>query len=645
MRRWLIWSLLLLVAAGAGALRMPQLDQRPMHTDESVHAIKFLGLWEQGTYAYDPNEYHGPSLYYLTLPLVKLSSARTRADLSETTLRLVPLVFGVALILLLPMVRHGLGAAPVLGAGVLTALSPAMVFYSRYYIHEMLLVVFTFIALGAGWRYTQSRRPGWAALAGLGLGLMYATKETFVLAIGAMVLAAIIESAWTRGVERKPVELMGFFSPGPWMLSLAVAVGVSMLLFTSFFTNWRGPLDSVRTYLPWLGRAGGGTVSALVSTNDFLNLPAFVTKVRAQADPVSQFLWAQLTASTHRLLLDDQAAPVQQRLALVEDLDRVLRGEVIYTTPRFAGVTLSRETIELHSRKPQGKTLRRLNRLLLEDAYPREIARSPRPQHVHPWNFYLQRLFYFHHGRGPVWTEGLILVLAVAGFAAGLARRGLGDAHPALVRFLGFYTVILTAAYSVLPYKTPWCMLGFLHGLILLAGVGAMVLVRLMPGRSGRWAMGVVLAGAAGQLGWQAYRTSYTYCTDQQNPYVYAQTLPDLLTMVKRVEGVARASPAGDRMLIRVIATRGDYWPLPWYLRRFNQVGWYSQVPADPAAQVIITSPRFDPAIEGKLGPAMAMVGYFGQRPASALEQPLFVLRVQSDLWQEYLKSKPPPDD
>ena len=46
-----------------------------------------------------------------------------------------------------------------------------------------------------------------------------------------------------------------------------------------------------------------------------------------------------------------------------------------------------------------------------------------------------------------------------------------------MLRFLGFYTLLMATAYSVIPYKTPWCLLGFLHGMVLLAGIGA---VRLL---------------------------------------------------------------------------------------------------------------------------------------------------------------------
>ena len=52
--------------------------------------------------------------------------------LTEARLRLLTVLFGVGLILLLPLVADGLGREAAIAAGVLTAISPAMVFYSRY---------------------------------------------------------------------------------------------------------------------------------------------------------------------------------------------------------------------------------------------------------------------------------------------------------------------------------------------------------------------------------------------------------------------------------------------------------------------------------------------------------------------------------
>ena len=267
------------------------------------------------------------------------------------------MLFGVGLILLLPLVADGLGRQRHALGRLFTAVSPAMVFYSRYYIHEMLLVFFTFLALAAGWRYWRSRKIGWALLAGAGVGLMHATKETFVITLAAAALALAVEPRFgTAGLTPPPLRTGRPASSSSHLAAgFAVWLVVALLLFSSFFTNAAGPLDSVRTYLPWLHRAGGD---------------------------------------------------------------------------------------------------------------------SP---HIHPWNFYLHRLLFFHVAKGPVWSEALILVLAVVGAWAAFARKGLADASASFVRFLAFYTFALTAAYSLISYKTPWCLLSFWHGMILLAGVGAAV--------------------------------------------------------------------------------------------------------------------------------------------------------------------------
>ena len=70
----------------------------------------------------------------------------------------------------------GLGAAA--AAALLAALSPALVYYSRYYIHEVPLVAASFLALVGLCRYLQRPRPAWALLAGVAAGLMLECKHT-----------------------------------------------------------------------------------------------------------------------------------------------------------------------------------------------------------------------------------------------------------------------------------------------------------------------------------------------------------------------------------------------------------------------------------------------------------------------------------
>ena len=49
-------------------LRLAAPGARPMHHDEANQAVKFGELLETGDYRYDPDDHHGPTLYYLTLP-------------------------------------------------------------------------------------------------------------------------------------------------------------------------------------------------------------------------------------------------------------------------------------------------------------------------------------------------------------------------------------------------------------------------------------------------------------------------------------------------------------------------------------------------------------------------------------------------
>jgi uncharacterized protein (TIGR03663 family) len=264
MNRWSALALLLAIAV-ALALRVPDLGNRPLHNDEGVNATKVSALLERGDYKYDPHEYHGPTLHYFSLPFLRLSGASNSAEISDARLRIATVAFGVGLILLLLLVKDGLGNGGAAWTALLIAVSPVMVFYSRYFIHEMLLVFFTLMTVACGWRYWRSRKWIWAALTGIGVGLMFATKETFVLTLGAMSAALFGEWFWQRG--EKQIAARSANSPGRSARIPGLHLGVAMLacvavwlvMFTSFFTNAKGLADSVTTYLPWLTRAGGSS--------------------------------------------------------------------------------------------------------------------------------------------------------------------------------------------------------------------------------------------------------------------------------------------------------------------------------------------------------------------------------------------------
>jgi len=268
---------------------------------------------------------------------------------------------------------------------------------------------------------------------------------------------------------------------------------------------------------------------------------------------------------------------------------------------------------------------------------------GPASPHIHPWYFYLRRLIYFHAPKGPIWSEALILVLCVIGASTGFARKHLDGGNASFIRFLAFYTFALMAAYSLISYKTPWCLLNFWHGMILLAGVGAAVLSASVRKPVVRIALAVLLLAGAGQLAAQAWEGACargedgrSLASDPRNPYVYAQTVPDILRLVKMVDGFGKISPAGHRVLIKVMAPHGDFWPLPWYLRSFQQVGWWDELPTDPFAPIIIVSADFHAALDEKK--MHLMVGLFEMRP-----QVFFELYVEKSLWESYLQKQPVP--
>ena len=92
-------ALMILVMAFivAAFLRFPDRAAKPMHVDEATQAVK-LGEMMAGQYKYDPVDHHGPTLLYATFPVKWFSSADTWADLTESQLRLVPVLFQLILV-------------------------------------------------------------------------------------------------------------------------------------------------------------------------------------------------------------------------------------------------------------------------------------------------------------------------------------------------------------------------------------------------------------------------------------------------------------------------------------------------------------------------------------------------------------------
>jgi uncharacterized protein (TIGR03663 family) len=295
-RWWLAAIAIFIVAAG---LRFTFLEQKPMHNDEGVNGNFTTQLFREGYYRYDPENYHGPSLYYLALIATKFNALFFGKDgLSTVALRIVPAIFGMGILWLILQLRRRLGNYGALGAAVLVAISPGAVYFSRYFIHEIPFALFTLAIVVAILRYYETTHAVYLMLASASVALLVATKETSVISLAVLALACgcaeiylrgrkWLESSESkanarksrvraaRGDDYKCIEdsrregLLAHFGGrrklAAWLvLAGALFLTIHTLLYSSFFTNFpKGIYDSVRTYFIWLPRSNDDSLHKL----------------------------------------------------------------------------------------------------------------------------------------------------------------------------------------------------------------------------------------------------------------------------------------------------------------------------------------------------------------------------------------------
>lgn len=549
--------LILIAFIAACVLRFPDRELKTMHTDETTQAVKLHEMME-GKYQYDPVDHHGPTLLYATRPLLWLTGTEWET-LTESRLRLVPALFGLGLIVLLVLAGDGMGRMALGWSALFIAVSPLMVFYSRYYIMEVLLVFFTFGCIACGWRYFITRRPGWLGWAGAFAGLMHATKETCVLhfaAMGAALLAVYIAEFYSAGAGLGVVNRNRKAPIKRWHLMLFVgcAAGTSIVFFSQFFTEWRGVWDSVATYWNMLGRAGG----------------------QGHEKPFGYYFGLQ-----------------------------------------WGGVISGRDLW------PEGGAEKSLS-----------------------WTEWSRVLCLTPDARRAVFSEAVLMLLAVIGCLSAFTSKPERNQSNHLVRFLAVYGVATFIIYSMIRYKTPWCIMGAWHALLLMAGLGAEKLVRLFWNAWARRTVAVLLALAAAHLGLQAWRATRDFARETRNPYNYSMTSPDALSWVEKFHRFASIHPDGYGLRIDQADLNGG-WPMPWYLsRQFTNYNWDGSRQMDPQqAAVLLLSNAAEDMLRSALTAGGQMEAFEQQFvPQVITLHPSGTLHVyvKRDLWEQYLNRQEP---
>lgn len=259
----------------------------------------------------------------------------------------------------------------------------------------------------------------------------------------ALVLAAIALLGITKRLTHHSVWAHEHFSGATLAQFLYVAAQCGIF---SFFINY---MTSEPPSLPssWLTESTRKwiEVRTAFAGSDFKDVSALAGKLNAAADPLSAFLATNLSSSTVQTLArykESGASVTAARVALMQDLNSLILKQSVYSPERFSGIPLQETTKQLLAQEAKGRNEARLNRLLLADAYPQELA--------------------FQDGIFGV-SNQFAATLASVGFICFLLGRVTGAAllrkHSAH-KMLGLYSVINAVLCFVIFLKLGWLSVG-----------------------------------------------------------------------------------------------------------------------------------------------------------------------------------------
>ncbi|MCM8776494.1 MAG: TIGR03663 family protein [Candidatus Omnitrophica bacterium] len=223
------------------------LNIKPPQHDEGVNGWFIEEIISNGFYEYDPANYHGPLHHYLMTLFYILFGRNLWA------LRLPAVIFSFAALYLMIRFKSYLGKFTAYAGTLFVAVSPGMIFYSRYAIHESALYFFSVLALLGFFRFMTERDKISLWFLGMGITGMIVTKETFVLTLVCFALSLVTLSLYEKfspsletcsppkaSFTRHDVIRVVFYS-----------VFIYVLLYSGFFLNWEGVAGVFRCFGEW----------------------------------------------------------------------------------------------------------------------------------------------------------------------------------------------------------------------------------------------------------------------------------------------------------------------------------------------------------------------------------------------------------
>lgn len=608
----------------AAVFRFWDLGSRALHHDESLHAQFSWYLYEGRGYKHDPLM-HGTFLFHANAVVYFLFGA------SDYTSRIVPALFGTALVGMPYFLRKQIGMKAVLIAAAFLAFSPTLLYFSRFIRNDIYIAVYTLAFVICIWRYLDEGKPLYLYLLAFFAALSFATKEVTFITLAVLVLFVNFMLAIELGRRREDEEVS----------DRRVLMRTALLMPTAFLVAAFWPLISRRPF----GRDSLPPIGDVLIILGTFTLPQFAAGIQVVpasfgqrlasiVDPIP-VIGAALADTSTRLFVGNQG----YRAAAEDDM-RIITVLVLLIVTAYVGL-LWRPKTWLIAAAAFYVPFVLLYTTFLSNTAPPWTSRFWAGESGF-WSGIWGSLDYWldqHHvkrGDQPGYYYALLtplyeflpLILTIAG-AAWLALKG-----DALKRWLLFWLAGMFIGLSIAGEKMPWLevhialplalagavvlaaavdRLGFAAenwGLpALLAALGALgVLLAVIGSGSGvavlGWVLiGVMLAGLGvvysreGPQGLgravlavfvaalfaltvrASLMASFNHGDIPVEMLVYTQTSPDIPRIRDRIDAVARESGLGRNLPIVVDAVDGFSWPWAWYLREYRAATYVNLTP------------------------------------------------------------------
>lgn len=540
------WTLPLAIVVFATAviLRLWDLDHRALHHDESLHAYFSWRYSEFFTYDHNPLM-HGPFQFHV------IAGAFALFGDSDFTARLPAALFGSALVLMPFLLRDHLGRYGWLATSVFIALSPTLLYFSRFARGDIFVAVWTLAMVICIWRYMQEQKPALLVALALFLGLSFATKETTF--ITAAVFIAYLDAMvglelWRRWSDRPPGRAG----------DLALAAGLIAAAW-ALVALW--PL--LRTFRDRYGLGLLPVAAAPLLVLGLLTAPQFAAAVQVPLEAVGldfARVWTDFAGHAMTTEIFVGIVTVGALLAmtfaagLAWDWRLWLTVVAAFYFPYIALYTTLGTEQDGFASGIWGSLDYWLDQ--------QDVQRGNQP-----WFYYFMTV--------PIYEFAALTFALIGGFFAVVRGEAFG-------RFLVFWFVATFAALSLAGEKMPWLTVHLALPLTLLAGryVGSLVEALSTAERSSSATAVVRSAAVAATVLLVALSTrtalvaSFEHADEPYELLIYVQSTQELKEVAALVEEEAETSGLGYNLPIIVDSSDGFTWPWAWYLRDYDRVGY-----------------------------------------------------------------------